>query len=83
MIENNPSEKDLRRKWRRLALNNKKFENAIKGCAKGPKDFDCTIMDYIGSKEDFANHFDPNGKKSQAEVGIEHDAWVRSDVDNY
>ena len=82
-LQNNPNEKDLRKRWRRLALNNNKFEDAIQNCAKGPKDFDCTRPDYIRSKDDFGNLINPNREKSEAEVGIEHDAWVRSDVDNY
>ena len=81
--KNNPKENDLRKRWRILDLNNKKLEEAIKDCSVGPHDFDCSLIDYIRNKDDFTKRVDPKKSKTNEEIGIEHDAWVRSDVDHY
>ena len=58
---------------------NKKFEEAIKNCATGKKDIDCSKKDYISSKEDFEEFVDSNHTMEEDDLVVQYDAFVRSD----
>ena len=72
----------MRRRWLQLNRQNTKFKEAIANCKNGPTDYDCKRIDYIRNLDDFENRFDPDDEKSENEIGNDHDAWVRSDVEN-
>ena len=82
LIAKNPNETNLRRRWLQLTRHNKKFVEAISNCKNGPTDHDCKIIDYIRDIDDFEQRFDPFDEKTENEIEVNHEAWVRSDVES-
>ena len=54
----------------------------MQNCPKGPKDFDCTVHDYISSKEKFADAISPLSIRSDSDTSEYYQNWIRSDVDD-
>ena len=72
---------NLRHKWFTLRNENKKIKESIKNCTTGKKDFDCSIKDYVETKEEFKKMVDPNDEMSPNNVDVQYWAFLRSDVD--
>ena len=77
-------EVNLRREWRQYEYENNKFREAIKNCKTGPKDFDCSVKDYIASEQDFKEYVDQDDVAIEDDYRIitliDYDDLLRSDV---
>ena len=82
-LKEKPEASEIRREWLIKRRASKKIEIAIQNCPKGPKDFDCTIHDYISSKEKFVDAISPLSIRSDSDTSEYYQNWIRSDVDDF